>query len=164
MKFLCVACDEAMKLKGTSAPQEGSLTVVFACPSCNRETAMLTNPMETQVVRSLGVKIGGRTVPAEPMELVRTSLAQKAEGSAVDPPAPSAPGESKCPFTGVVADAFAQPHDEIVWTDLAEARMARIPEFAQPMVRKGVEMHAREHGYTQIDEAVMDEAKTRFGM
>jgi hypothetical protein len=120
---------------------------------------MLTNAMETQMVRSLGVKIGGRTVPAEPMEMVRTSLAQKAEESDQKEPT-----ESKCPFTGVVADAFTQPHAEIVWTEPAEARMARIPEFAQPMVRKGVEMHAREHGYTEIDEAVIDEVKTRFGM
>jgi hypothetical protein len=31
---------------------------------------MLTNPMETQLVSSLGVEIGGRTVPAEAFETV----------------------------------------------------------------------------------------------
>jgi hypothetical protein len=35
---------------------------------------MLTNPMETQLVSSMGVKIGGREVPAQPMELARTKL------------------------------------------------------------------------------------------
>jgi hypothetical protein len=167
MKFLCVACDEAMKLTHTRGPDDGSLTVVFACPSCGRETAMLTNAMETQMVRSLGVKIGGRTAPAEPMEMVRTSLAQGRDepGQAADAPVPGT--GSKCPFTGAVADAFARQAKEsppIVWTREAEDRIARIPTVVQEMVRKGVEMHARERGYAEISAAVMDEARERFGM
>ncbi|MEE9271467.1 MAG: PCP reductase family protein [Candidatus Krumholzibacteria bacterium] len=167
MKFLCVACDEAMKLKRTVGPDEGSMTVIFGCPACGRETAMLTNTMETQMVRSLGVKIGGRTVPAEPMEMVRNSLAQSTrETHAADTLAasPAEGSESKCPFAGVIADAYAHDGtaDEIAWTKEAEERFARIPSFAQPMVRKGVELHARERGYTEINEAVMEEAKGRF--
>ena len=84
MKFLCVECDEAMKLQGTRGPDAGAMTVVFGCPSCGKETAMLTNPMETQMVRSLGVKIGGRTVPAEPMEMVTNSLADGVEPARYD--------------------------------------------------------------------------------
>jgi hypothetical protein len=131
---------------------------------------MLTNSMETQMVRSLGVKIGGRNVPAEPMEMVRGSLARgKNPGAhgAPDPTATTADGDegaSKCPFTGVIADAFAKQTEAIVWTKEAEARIARIPEFVQPMVRKGVEMHAIENGKTEITEALIDEVKTRFGM
>jgi len=53
MKFLCVPCDEAMKITETKGPEDGSLAVVFGCPSCRRQVAMLTNPMETQMVRSL---------------------------------------------------------------------------------------------------------------
>ena len=75
MKFLCVECDEAMRLAETRGPDRGSMTVVFGCPACGRQTAMLTNASETQVVRSLGVKIGGQSVPAEPMEGIRTGLA-----------------------------------------------------------------------------------------
>lgn len=75
MKFLCVECDEAMKLQRTAGPDKGSMTVVFACPSCGRQVAMLTNAMETQMVRSLGVKIGadggGKSAP---METLRGSL------------------------------------------------------------------------------------------
>jgi hypothetical protein len=82
MKFLCVPCDEPMKLRDTRGPDNGSMTLVFGCPSCGHEAAMLTNTMETQMVRSLGVKIGGRSVPAEPMEMVRESLADPAEISA----------------------------------------------------------------------------------
>ena len=41
-------------------PGDGTFTAVFACPSCGREIALLANPMETQLVSSLGVEIGGR--------------------------------------------------------------------------------------------------------
>lgn len=74
MKFLCVDCNEAMRLESADGPDRGSMTVLFTCPTCSRQTAMLTNSMETQVVRSLGVKIGGRTTSAEPMETIRGSL------------------------------------------------------------------------------------------
>ena len=78
MKFLCIACDQAMRLSGTAGPDEGSLTVTFACPSCGHRVAMLTNPWETQMVRTLGVKVGG--APAEapaPFAAVRASLAHQ---------------------------------------------------------------------------------------
>ena len=68
MKFLCLDCDQPMKLHSTEGPEEGSLSVTFRCPECGFRVAMLTNPFETQMVRSLGVKVGGRTVPAEPFE------------------------------------------------------------------------------------------------
>jgi hypothetical protein len=58
MKFLCIECDEPMKLVKTAPPERGSLSVVYSCPSCARQIAMLTNPFETQLVQSLGVKIG----------------------------------------------------------------------------------------------------------
>lgn len=168
MKFLCVACDEAMKLARTEGPDEGSLTVVFCCPKCEKETAMLTNSMETQMVRSLGVKIGGRTVPAEPMEMVRNSLSHSAhpvstEGQAVGG---EATVDSKCPFSEMINDVLARHEGDaaLVWTAEAEARVANIPDFARPMAIKGVEMHARENGYTEINVSVMDEVKGRFGM
>ena len=81
MKFLCLDCDEPMKLLKAEGPDEGSLSVVFRCPECGFRVAMLTNPFETQLVRSLGVKVGGRTVPAEPFEHVRTSMGRMAPGA-----------------------------------------------------------------------------------
>ena len=66
MKFLCLACDEGMRLLATSGPDEGSLTVTFACPGCGHRVAMLTNPWETQLVRTLGVKVGGAAVDSVP--------------------------------------------------------------------------------------------------
>ena len=58
MKFLCVPCDSPMKLQTVGPPESGSLSVVYACPECGYEMAMLTNPFETQLVTSLGVRIG----------------------------------------------------------------------------------------------------------
>ena len=152
MKFLCVECDEAMTLRETRGPDSGSMTVIFGCPSCGRQTAMLTNQMETQVVRSLGVKIGGREVPAEPMEMLRASL----KGSATP-----AAGASKCPFTGMVNDAFQQ--SGIAWSVEARSRAERIPEFARAMAMKSVEDYARQKGYSEITESVMDEVRGGFG-
>ena len=60
MKFLCVPCDSPMKLQTVGPPERGSLSVVYACPECGYEMAMLTNAYETQVVQSLGVRIGPR--------------------------------------------------------------------------------------------------------
>jgi hypothetical protein len=62
MKFLCVPCDKPMKLAETSA-EGGSVSLVYSCPDCGYECAMLTNPMETGVVASLGVKIGESKCP-----------------------------------------------------------------------------------------------------
>ena len=61
MKFLCVPCDSPMKLQTVGPPERGSLSVVYACPECGYEMAMLTNAYETQIVQSLGVRIGPDT-------------------------------------------------------------------------------------------------------
>jgi hypothetical protein len=68
MKFLCVPCESAMKLQTVSPPERGSLSVVYSCPECGYEMAMLTNPFETQLVQSLGVRIGPQR-DAEPSSL-----------------------------------------------------------------------------------------------
>lgn len=168
MKFLCMECDEAMSLESTDGPDRGSMSVVFGCPSCGRRTAMLTNAMETQVVRSLGVKIGGRTVPSEPMEMVRGSLVNRRQQGDAPPAAESSPqiGKhegSKCPFTGMVNDAFDEKAS-IQWSDAARKRMERIPDFARQMVMKGVEDAAREQGLNEVTESVLNDVRGRFGM
>ena len=58
MKFLCVPCDKPMTMMSVSPPDRGSLSVVYGCPDCGYEMAMLTNAHETQMVSSLGVKVG----------------------------------------------------------------------------------------------------------
>jgi len=141
MKFLCVSCDEAMKLKEVNPPERGSLTVVYGCPSCDHEIAMLTNPYETQVVGSLGVTVGGASAETE--------------------------GASKCPFSGVVQSMVGGQDDLNIgfpWTSEASSRLENVPEFARPMAKTGIETYAKERGLTQIDAQVLERAKDFFGM
>jgi DNA-directed RNA polymerase subunit RPC12/RpoP len=165
VKFLCLDCDQPMKLHGTAGPDEGSLTVTFRCPECGFRVAMLTNPFETQMVRSLGVKVGGRTVPPEPFEHLRSTIADprpdafEGGGGASD-----APG-SGCPFAAALGDtAAATPPSAVAWTPQAEARLERIPSFIRPMARRSIERFAEDKGYASVTETVMDEARTVFGM
>lgn len=81
MKFLCVECDQQMAFGERELPGDGTLAATFKCPKCGRVVAMLTNPMETQLVSSLGVEIGGRTVPAEPFEMVNAMVVGGSAGS-----------------------------------------------------------------------------------
>jgi len=86
-------------------PEDGSLGAVFACTACGNRVAMLTNPMEAQLVRALDVRIGGRSSPVEPMEFVRSMLASGREtgrdaagpGAAASEAAPA----SACPFSAM---------------------------------------------------------------
>ena len=147
MKFLCVPCDSPMKLQSVGPPDRGSLAVVYSCPECGYEMAMLTNAYETQVVKSLGVRIGPDN-----------------SGAAADAAA------SKCPFTAMIPGADGvQPApdgdpDAVRWTVAAEARLANIPEFVRPMAKTGIERFARERGAHEVDEKMLDEARDFFGM
>ena len=148
MKFLCVPCDSPMKLQTVAPPEGGSLSVIYSCPECGYEMAMLTNPFETQLVQSLGVRIGPGT----------------SEGA-------SSAASSKCPFPGMMpategAPEVARDAEPIAvrWTSAAEARLANIPEFVRPMARTGIERFARERGALEVDEKILDAARDFFGM
>jgi hypothetical protein len=158
MKFLCLDCDQPMRLHSSAGPDEGSLTVTFRCPECGFRVAMLTNPFETQMVRSLGVKIGGRAEPAAPFEHVRTAMADPR------PDAFTGEGPAACPFAAMVNEGAAAAPSGLAWSPEAESRIARIPEFIRPMARRAVERFAEAKGYPSITEAVMDEARGAFGM
>jgi hypothetical protein len=165
MKFLCLDCDEPMKLLSTEGPDEGSLNVTFRCPECGFRVAMLTNPFETQMVRSLGVKVGGRTEPAQPFENLRSTMAgtraDAFEGTGATTEAPA----SGCPFAASLGDqpAAATPSG-MTWEPTAHARLERIPSFIRPMAKRSIERFAEDKGYAAGTEAVMDEARTVFGM
>ena len=169
MKFLCLDCDAAMKLHASDGPDEGSLTVTFRCPECGFRVAMLTNPFETQMVRSLGVKIGERAPAPTPFEHVRTMMsnprADAFEGEAGAGAAAGTGAEaSACPFAAMVNEGAAPAPSGVAWTSEAEARVERVPSFIRPMARRAIERFAAERGYATIDETVMDEARGAFGM
>ena len=151
MKFLCVPCDSPMKLQTVGPPERGSLSVVYACPECGYEMAMLTNAYETQVVQSLGVRIGPDRLGAD------GASASQADGSP----------KAGCPFTGMIPAADGSIATEpmpVRWTAAAEARLANIPEFVRPMARTGIERFAREKGVLEVDETILDAAREFFGM
>ena len=167
MKFLCLDCDEPMKLHSTAGPDEGSLTVTFRCPECGFRVAMLTNPFETQMVRSLGVKVGGALVPAEPFEHLRGAMANPRADVFDEAPEASAPATTTsgggCPFAAMLNEETPAPA-HVVWTSEAQARIERIPSFIRPMAKKAIERFAEGKGYPAITEDVMDEARGALGM
>ena len=152
MKFLCVPCDSPMKLQTLSPPEGGSLSVVYSCPECGYEMAMLTNPFETQLVQSLGVRIG-------------PDMGEGASSTA----STSAAG-TKCPFAAMMPAVEGAPPDQagkpipVRWTAAAEARLLKVPEFVRPMARTGIERFARERGALEVDEQILDAARDFFGM
>ena len=171
MKFLCVPCDSPMKLQTVGPPERGSLSVVYACPECGYEIAMLTNAYETQIVQSLGVRIGPDRLRAE------STSASQAEATA-DSGGFGGGSSGTCPFSAMIPAAEgSRPFDAtqtgptqagdpvaIRWTAAAEARLAKVPEFVRPMARTGIERFARERGASEVDENVLDAAREFFGM
>jgi hypothetical protein len=109
------------------------------------------------MVRSLGVKIGGATVPAQPMEMLQTHLANPSE-SATDTLRTQG---ASCPFSAMVQDTFNTTQGDLHWAVEAEQRLERAPSFVRAMVRRGIEEFAREQGYAEITPQVMDEARAR---
>ena len=140
MKFLCIDCDEQMTYEDRQEPGDGTFTASYVCPACGRRMAMLANPMETQLVGSLGVKVGGRTLDQQPMELVRQTL----EGR---------------------DDAFVDdPSGRPQWAATSEERLARVPGFVRGMVKKIYSEWASERGIQVITPEVMDQARIDLGL
>ena len=165
MKFLCLDCDEPMKLHSTAGPDEGSLTVTFRCPECGFRVAMLTNPFETQMVKSLGVKVGGASGPAQPFEHITSSMAgARADVFEGDLPAPAEATGRGCPFGAMLNEQSGEADIGVTWSPAAKARVERIPSFIRPMARKAIERFAEAQGHPTITEAVMDEARGALGM
>ena len=150
MKFLCVPCDSPMKLQTVGPPERGSLSVVYSCPECGYEMAMLTNAYETQVVQSLGVRIG-------PAKLQRRRAAGTSGG--------------KCPFS---RDDSGNRGDRS-----RASRASRSPSAGLPPPKRGSrtfpsssapwrgpasrDSPARE-GSLEVDEKILDAARDFFGM
>ncbi len=130
MKFLCVECDKQMTFEERRLPGDGTL---------------LTNPMETQLVSSLGVKIGGTTVPAEPLATIRGMVATGRDDAFTD---------DRQPKTG----------NSPGWSAEAQERLTRVPGFVRGMVKKIYADYAKERGIGEITPAVMDAARAELGL
>ena len=189
MKFVCLTCETYMNFQKVEKPAEGSLGVFFGCPSCGAKFSMVTNPGETQMVSSLGVQLGGRTLAAEPFEMTRGTLKAEAQAGsgqmaaylneklkggqpASASHAPAKSGENSgggCPFSAMVAEmgltSGGKPANggpaptDFVWTPDAKEKLDRLPAFVKPMVQSSVEAFARKQGYQTITIQVMDDSK-----
>lgn len=146
MKFLCIDCDEQMRFDERQQPGDGTFAAAFTCGRCGRRIAMLANPMETQLVESLGVKIGGRTLEPEPMEIVRGALVAR-EGAFVEAPSTESGGRPRPRFS-----------------DASQERLARVPSFVRGMVKRLYTEYAVERGIAEITPDVMDRARTELGL
>lgn len=153
MKFLCVECDEQMIFEQRKLPGDGTLAAAFRCPECERIVAMLTNPMETQLVSSLGIKIGGRDVPEQPLELVRSNVVGGREDAFVE----REPDAS-------TASARRDPPASVVWSLAAVERLEGVPRFVRGMVKRIYTDYAKENGITEITPDVMDRARSDLGL
>ena len=140
MKFLCVPCDSPMKLQTVGPPERGSLSVVYSCPECGYEMAMLTNrvrntdrPVTRRADRSRRrVERASSAADAERRRAPRQQMPVRR-----DDPVDASRGPSR--------DQAGEPIP-VRWTAAAEARLANIPEFVRPMARTGIERFARERG------------------
>jgi len=100
---------------------------------------MLANPMETQLVSGLGVKVGGTTVPNQPFDLI---------GGGIDQLRPAVPSTD----------------DRVIWSGAATDRLANVPSFVRGMVKRIYTDYARERGITEVTPAVMDRARSDLGL
>jgi len=102
--------------------------------------------METQLVASLGVKIGGRTLEEQPLETIRGTVA-----------------------TGR-AEAFGEGTGDggrgagVSWSAEAQERLGRVPGFVRGMVKKIYAEYARDRGIAVVTPAMMDTARTELGL
>jgi hypothetical protein len=147
MKFLCIDCDAQMTFDERKVPGDGTFAASFVCPTCGRRIAMLANEMETQLVNALDVKIGGRTLDEEPMELIRTSISGRADALDDVLPTSGQPGR-------------VRPR----WSADSEERLARVPGFVRGMVKRIYADYASERGIAQITPEVMDKARSELGL
>ena len=148
MKFLCVPCDSPMKLQTVDPPERGSLSIVYSCPECGYEIAMLTNAYETQVVQSLGVQIGPEVSRAASDRAHRRQMSVLGDDS----------GQTKAPRP-LSWRTDSRP------VDCRRGSAAReIPEFVRPMARTGIERFARERGAWKWTRRSSTRPREFFGM
>jgi Proto-chlorophyllide reductase 57 kD subunit len=184
MKFVCLNCETYMGLEKVEKPEEGSLGVFFACPSCSAKFSMVTNSGETNMMNALGLKLSPKSAPETSMEGLRAlggngqaapAVSKQAQGAPAMPAATASPAKagekaSGCPFSAMVAEmgltASGKPANgaapgssEFTWTPDAKEKLDRIPEFVKPMVQGSVETYARKQGFKTITLQVMDDSK-----
>src|SRR5438046_9822901 len=99
--------------------------------------------METQLVASLGVKIGGTTLPPQPMETVRGMVTTGRDDAFEDGKGETGKGNGFSP----------------AWSPEAQERLARVPGFVRGMVKRIYLDYAQDRSIAEIAPAVMATAR-----
>ena len=183
MKFVCLNCETYMNLEKVEKPEEGSLGVFFACPSCAAKFSMVTNAGETNMMNALGLKLAPRAEAGASLDGLKALAGNGQAAPALDShtaagpsvstatasPAKAGEKTSGCPFSAMVADmgltSGGKPGDvgavtsDFTWSADAKEKLDRLPSFVKPMVQSSVEAFARKQGYKTITLQVMDDSK-----
>jgi len=150
VKFLCLACDQVMDYAERRLPGDGTMAVVYACPDCGREIAMLANPMETRMVSGLGIEVGGRTVPPEPLELARSAMDLVEDPTRVG--------------SGMTGEPGSRRPGQVRWNPAARERLLAVPSFVRGMVKRIYGEYAAERDIEEITPEIMDRARSELGL
>lgn len=181
MKFVCRKCETFMAFSELEGIREDSVGVTFGCSGCGARISMVTNAGETQMVKALGVQLGGRQDSPAPLELTRATL-QAASPLAEDhaprsravEPILGSTAESlkksmgKCPFANMMSEmpvkteAARADAGPVSWTPEAKERLERVPDFVRGFAKTMIEDMARQDGSSVVNDALMDAAKTKF--
>ena len=133
---------QPMKLQTVSPPERGSLSVVYSCPECGYEIAMLTNAL-----RDAGRPVARRARSARPRRR------RPAEASAE-----AGTSGGKCPFSAMIPAATRDGRHPaapmpVRWTAGARAQAREHPEFVRPMARtRHREVRRASRATREIDE------------
>jgi hypothetical protein len=131
-------------------PGDGTMAVVYACPDCGREIAMLANPMETRMVSGLGIEVGGRTVPPEPLELARSAMDLVDDPTRVE--------------GGMAGEPDSRRPGQVRWNAAARERLLAVPSFVRGMVKRIYGEYAAERDIEEITPEIMDRARSELGL
>jgi len=161
MKFVCRKCESFMSFEEVESVQSDSLGITFHCEQCQARFSMVTNAGETQMVKTLGVQLGGRSQDPKPMELTR-SLNDTSPAPQKQSPTPLQKNttdfkdsKGKCPFANLVAGMPAAsalkeaaqskptedspsrlgPEVKMKWSKEAKARLKRVPDFVREFAK-----------------------------
>ena len=90
------------------------------------------------------MKIGGTTLPAQPLETVRGMVATGRDDA--------------------FADGVRGRGSGVRWSADAEDRLARVPGFVRGMVKRIYADYANDRGIAEITPAMMDRARSELGL